>query len=209
MARYTGPVCRLCRAEGTKLFLKGMRCMSAKCAFERRPTPPGMHGRSRHQKQSNYGAQLREKQKLRRIYGVLERQFRICFARANRRKGVTGDALLQILETRLDNVVYRAGLATSRVLARQLVNHGLITVNNRKASIPSSQIRANDVIGVRQVDRARTKVAVEFSLNEAYVPPAWILVDKEKLTATITRLPERQDITLPVNESLIVELYSK
>ena len=208
MARYTGPVCRLCRAEATKLFLKGMRCMSAKCAFERRPTPPGMHGRAR-QKQSNYGAQLREKQKLRRIYGVLERQFRICFARANRRKGVTGDALLQLLETRLDNVVYRAGLATSRVLARQLVNHALITVNGRKASIPSHQLRAGDIVGVRQVDRARAKVKIEFSLNEAYVPPEWLQVDKEKLTATVTRLPERQDIVLPVNESLVVELYSK
>lgn len=208
MARYTGPVCRLCRAESTKLFLKGQRCFTPKCAFERRPTAPGMHNRTR-QKRSGYGVQLREKQKIRRSYGMLEHQFRLCFERAARKRGVTGDLLLQILERRLDNVVYRAGFAVSRTLARQLVNHGLITLNGRKVDIASCEVGAGAVIGVRQNERARNKVKGEFAGNEAYVPPAWIEVDREKMLATVTRLPERQDITAPFNVSLVVELYSK
>ena len=208
MARYRGPVCRLCRSEGTKLMLKGARCFTPKCAFERRPTPPGMHGRVR-QKQSGYGLQLREKQKLRRVYGMLERQFRLYFARAARKKGVTGDTLLQLLETRLDNIVYRAGFGSSRNLARQMVGHALITVNSKKVTIPSYHVHAGDIVGVRPVDRARDKVKAEHAANEAYVAPEWIEVDKDKLTATVSRLPERKDVSLPVNESLIVELYSK
>ncbi|MCX7847139.1 MAG: 30S ribosomal protein S4 [bacterium] len=208
MARYLGPSCRLCRAEGTKLFLKGARCYTAKCAFERRSTAPGMHGRGR-QKPTEYGRQLREKQKLRRIYGILERQFRLYFARAAKKKGVTGDTLLTLLETRLDNVVYRAGFAVSRALARQIVRHAHITVNGKVVNIPSYQVRANDVIGV--VDREKSRALIRGQLEQtAGIPaPEWLPVNKEELTASVARLPERGDINVPVNVSLVVELYSK
>lgn len=208
MARYLGPSCRLCRAEGTKLFLKGARCFTPKCAFERRSTPPGMHGRGR-QKPTEYGRQLREKQKLRRIYGVLERQFRLYFARAAKKKGITGDMLLTLLETRLDNVVYRAGFAVSRALARQIVRHAHITVNGKVVNIPSYQVRVNDVIGVVDRERSRKLVKAQLEQTAGIATPEWLPVNKEELTATVVRLPERDDIKVPVNVSLVVELYSK
>lgn len=208
MARYLGPSCRLCRAEGTKLFLKGARCFTPKCAFERRSTPPGMHGRGR-QKPTEYGRQLREKQKLRRIYGVLERQFRLYFARAAKKKGITGDMLLTLLETRLDNVVYRAGFAVSRALARQIVRHAHITVNGKVVNIPSYQVRVNDVIGVVDRERSRKLVKAQLEQTAGIATPEWLPVNKEELTATVVRLPERGDIDVPVNVSLVVELYSK
>jgi small subunit ribosomal protein S4 len=192
-----------------KLFLKGTRCNTPKCAYERRQTPPGMHGRGR-QKRTEYGTQLREKQKLRRAYGVLERQFRLYFQRANQRKGITGEVLLQMLEQRLDNVVYRAGFATSRAQARQMVNHSLITVNGRKVNIASFQVREGDVIGCRSREATTGNVKATLAeLGEAYIAPAWLEVDREKVEATVTRLPGRDDISIPINESLIVELYSK
>ena len=209
MAKYTGPVCRLCRREGTKLFLKGIRCNTPKCAFSRRDTPPGMHGRVRG-KTSEYGTQLREKQKVRRMYGVLERQFKLMFKRAVGIKGVTGDKLLSMLESRLDNVVYRAGFATARSLARQMVNHGLITRNGRKATIPSLAVRAGDVIGCRDNDRVRARIRAAFTdLGDSFGIPAWLQVNREQLTVQVARLPERKDVQEPINESLIVELYSK
>ncbi len=208
MARYIGPSCRLCRAEGTKLFLKGARCASPKCAFERRSTPPGMHGRGR-QKPTEYGRQLREKQKLRRIYGVLEKQFRLYFARAARKKGITGDTLLALLETRLDNIVYRAGFAASRTMARQIVRHTHITVNGRTVNIPSYQVRASDVIGVVAREASRALVKGQLELTAGIATPEWLPVNKDELTATLARMPERADIQIPVNESLVVELYSK
>jgi len=208
MARYLGPACRLCRAEGTKLFLKGPRCNTPKCAFERRSTPPGMHGRGR-QKPTEYGRQLREKQKLRRIYGILEKQFRLYFERAARKKGITGDTLLALLETRLDNIVYRAGFASSRQLARQIVRHSHITVNGRMVNIPSYQVRANDVIGVAGREASRALVKAQLELTAGTPAPEWLAVNKDELTATLARIPERNDIQVPVNVSLVVELYSK
>ncbi len=207
MAKYVGPACKLCRAEGIKLFLKGTRCFTPKCGFERRPNNPGMHGRQR-QKPTEYGTQLREKQKIRRIYGVLERQFRIYFARAARAKGVTGEILMSLLEARLDNVVHRAGFAPSRKMARQLVNHGLVAINGKKVTIPSCQVRLGEVITPYN-EKGRTKIGAEVQVNEAYVPPEWIAVDKPTLAATIARMPQRADVNLPINESLVVELYSK
>jgi len=210
MAKYTGPVCKLCRREGEKLFLKGTRCYTPKCAFERRDTPPGMHGRARRMKQSEYGLQLREKQKLKRMYGVLEKQFRLFFDRANRKKGLTGENLLIMLETRLDNVVFKAGFAQSLAMARQTVNHSLITVNGKKVDIASFIVSEGDVIGCR--DNDKTKKNVKDCLDEAgdaLVTPDWLQVNKENLTATVLRIPQRSDITSAVDESLIVELYSK
>jgi small subunit ribosomal protein S4 len=192
-----------------KLFLKGTRCNSPKCSFERRQTPPGMHGRGR-QKRSEYGTQLREKQKLRRAYGVLERQFRLYFQRANRGKGITGENLLQILERRLDNVVYRAGFAPSRAAARQMVNHSLITVNGRKVNIASFQVREDDVIGCRATEKTTGLVKATLEeLGEGFIVPDWLELDRGAATARVARLPERADVSLPINESLIVELYSK
>ncbi len=193
-----------------KLFLKGTRCHTAKCTFERRQSPPGMHGRSRRGKLSEYAVQLREKQKLRRMYGLLERQFHIFFQRANRMKGVTGDNLLIMLESRLDNVVYRAGFAPSRAMARQMVNHALITVNGRRVDIPSFIVGEGDIIGCRDNERVRNKVKGAFEeLGEGYIVPEWIDVDREGLRATIARAPVRADITATINESHVVELYSK
>ena len=213
MARYTGPVCKLCRREGEKLFLKGARCLSPKCAVERRAYPPGQHGRDAQYKRgrgSDYALQLREKQKARRIYGVLERQFRRYVREALRRPGLTGSNLLSLLETRLDNIVYRLGWADSRAHARQMVTHGHITVNGRRTSIPSYMVRPSDVIGIREGSRKRTY----FKELSAYMedrPPApdWLTVDPASLKGTVMRLPERRDIDMPLNEQLIVEYYSR
>lgn len=208
MARYTGPVCRLCRREGSELFLKGERCFTDKCAIKRRSYPPGQHGQGR-VKVSDYGVQLREKQKVRRIYGILENQFRGYFEQADRMKGVTGENLLFILERRLDNVIYRLGFATSRTEARQLVRHGHFTLNGRKVNIPSIQAKAGDVLQLRE--KSRKMAAINESL-EAVVRrgmPQWLELDKDAFKGTIKALPVREDITMPIQEQLIVELYSK
>jgi small subunit ribosomal protein S4 len=208
VARYTGAVCRLCRREGLKLFLKGERCYTDKCAIERRNYPPGEHGQAR-PKFSEYSIQLREKQKLRRIYGVLEGQFRRYFAMADRSKGVTGETLLQLLERRLDNVVYRLGFATSRSEARQLVRHGHLLVNGRKVDVPSFLVRAGDGIHVRERSRqiARIKEALELAQRRGV--PEWLEVNPEAFAGTVKALPVRADLTMPINEKLVVELYSK
>ena len=208
MARYTGPKCRLCRREGTKLFLRGDRCYTDKCAYERRPYAPGQHGRRR-KKSSNYEIQLREKQKVRRIYGVLESQFRRYFEIAEAKKGVTGTNLLRILECRLDNVVYRLGFANSRNQARQLVKHGHFLVNGKKVDIPSYQVKVNDVIEVREKSR---KIPVIQEAQEVVARrgvPGWLELDTSNFKGVVKALPEREDITFPINENLIVELYSK
>jgi len=208
LARYTGPVCRLCRREGSELFLKGERCFTDKCAIKRRSYPPGQHGQGR-VKVSDYGVQLREKQKVRRIYGILENQFRGYFEQADRMKGVTGENLLFILERRLDNVIYRLGFATSRTEARQLVRHGHFTLNGRKVNIPSIQAKAGDVLQLRE--KSRKMAAINESL-EAVVRrgmPQWLELDKDAFKGTIKALPVREDITMPIQEQLIVELYSK
>ncbi|MBU0552683.1 30S ribosomal protein S4 [Myxococcota bacterium] len=206
MARYTGAVCRLCRREGTKLFLKGERCYTDKCSFERRPYAPGQHGQGR-LRQSNYRDQLREKQKVKRIYGVLERQFLLYFEKADRMRGVTGENLLSLLEKRLDSVVYRMGMATSRSEARQLVRHNHFTVNGRKVNIPSYQVRVNDVIEVKERSRkvARIKEAVEGARHQV----SWVDLDKDNFKGTFKAEPVREELTLPIEEQLIVELYSK
>ena len=210
MARYTGSVCRLCRREGTKLFLKGDRCYSAKCAISKRPTPPGMHGQARAKKMSEYGMQLREKQKVRRTYGVLETQFRRTFDNADRMKGITGENLLSLLERRLDNVVYRLGFAMTRREARQLVNHAHFTVNGHKVNIPSYLVRVGDVIEVKE--GSRSSVAFKRLTAEdapMVTVPKWLERDKTALKGTVVTLPAREDIDMPIEEHLIVELYSK
>ena len=209
MAKYTGPVCRLCRRENDKLFLKGERCNSPKCSFERRPIPPGMHGRSRRRKFSEYGIQLREKQKLKRIYGLLESQFHIFFERANKQKGVTGENLLVMLESRFDNVVYKAALASSRAKCRQMVNHSMFDINGKKVNIASYILKQGDVISCHN-ESAKKLVKQSFdSLGDGFIAPDWLEVDKQNLTVKIVRVPTRSDISVQVNESLIVELYSK
>ncbi len=207
MARYTDPVCRLCRREGLKLYLKGERCYTDKCAVDRRSYVPGEHGQGR-KKMSEYAIQLREKQKLRRIYGVLERQFERYFEMASRRRGITGDALLQILESRLDNVVYRMGLAQSRAEARQLVRHGHIAVNGERVSIPSYLVAAGDVISVKEGSRElpRLKQAAE-SPNRTVVP--WLALHPDGMSATVQSLPTREQIDVPVQVHMVVELYSR
>ncbi|MCL8206537.1 MAG: 30S ribosomal protein S4 [Actinomycetia bacterium] len=207
MARYTGPVCRLCRREGTKLYLKGEKCYTDKCPVVRRPFPPGQHGQAR-RKLSEYGVQLREKQKLRRTYGVLEGQFRRYLDKASRKTGVTGTTLLQLLERRLDNVVYRMGFASSRAEARQLVRHGHFTVNGRKVDIPSFSTRPGDVIAVRESsrDKGRFKEVRESAPRGV---PAWLEVDRPALKGTVVRLPSREEIDVPVQEHLVIELYSR
>ena len=208
MARYTGPSCRLCRREGSELFLKGERCYTDKCAIKRRSYPPGQHGQGRI-KVSDYGVQLREKQKVRRIYGILENQFRGYFEMADRMKGVTGENLLFILEKRLDNVAYRLGFATSRTEARQLVRHGHFTLNGRKVNIPSIQAKAGDVIQLREKSR---KIASVTDSLEGVVRrgiPQWLELDKDAFKGVVKALPVREDITSPIQEQLIVELYSK
>jgi small subunit ribosomal protein S4 len=208
LARYTGPSCRLCRREGSELFLKGERCYTDKCAIKRRSYPPGQHGQGRI-KVSDYGVQLREKQKVRRIYGILENQFRGYFESADRMKGVTGENLLFLLERRLDNVIYRLGFATSRTEARQLVRHGHFTLNGRKVNIPSIQAKAGDVLQLREKSR---KVAAISESLEAVVRrgiPQWLELDKDAFKGSVKALPVREDITMPIQEQLIVELYSK
>lgn len=208
MARYTDSVCRMCRREGTKLFLKGEKCFSSKCAQQNRPTPPGQHGQARQRKASEYGLQLREKQKARRAYGLMEGQFKRTFARATGMKGITGDNLLQLLELRLDNVVYRSGLAASRAQARQLVCHGLMTVNGKKVDIPSYSVKVGDVITLRE--RSREQAAFK-ALREGtgVVTPKWLTFDAQNLTGTVAAMPAREDIDCPIEEHLIVELYSR
>lgn len=209
MARYTGAVCRLCRREGQKLFLKGDRCYTGKCAMERRPVPPGAHGTSRNRKQSEYGMQLREKQKARRYYGVLESQFHKYYEMAMNQKGVTGENLLAILESRMDNVAYRLGYAMSRAEARQLVRHGHFTVNGKKVDIPSYLVRTGDVIGVKARSRELDKIKVCVEANASRVVPKWLDYDKNTLEAKVVSAPAREDIDFPIEEHLIVELYSK
>ncbi len=206
MARYTGSKCRLCRREGMKLFLKGDRCMSTKCAVERRPYPPGEHGQRMRVRRTEYGLQLREKQKVKRVYGVFERQFRRYFEKASRQHGVTGENLLKLLELRLDNVVYRAGFAPSRNNARQLVNHRHFTVNGRIVNIPSYSVKVGDVIQAREKISGVVKANLE-RIGTDSVP--WLQVDGNKLSATVLEVPSREGIPIPVQEQLIVELYSK
>ncbi|TDA68623.1 MAG: 30S ribosomal protein S4 [Clostridia bacterium] len=208
MARYTESVCRLCRRQGEKLFLKGDRCYSGKCAFDRRPFVPGEHGRAR-KKVSEYGLQLHEKQKARRIYGVLESQFRRYFERAEREKGITGENLLRYLERRLDNVVFRLGLATSRNQARQLIRHGHVAVNGRRVDIPSYLVSSGDEIAMHGASRERPFVK-EITAGLAHrTPPPWLELDAENLRGRVVTLPKREDIDVPIAEHLIVELYSK
>jgi small subunit ribosomal protein S4 len=206
MARDTSPQCKQCRREGEKLFLKGERCLTDKCSVERRAYPPGDHGRGR-QKQSEYRVQLREKQKARRYYGVLETQFRLYYDRASRQDGITGENLLQMLERRLDNVIVRLGYAGSRRQARQMVRHGHWTVNGRRVDIPSFQVHEGDIIALKSGSPAEPVVRGATELTAQV--PAWLQADHESLTAKILRAPERREITTPVQEQLIVELYSK
>jgi small subunit ribosomal protein S4 len=206
MARDLGPKCRLCRREGMKLFLKGERCLTEKCAVERRSYPPGEHGRGRI-KQSEYLLQLREKQKARRYYGLLEKQFRRTYERASRGQGAPGENLLRLLETRLDNVVYRLGFAGSRAQARQLVRHGHFQVNGRRVNIPSYGVRPNDVISLKPGSPVEQLVREATDLTASVAP--WLQADHDGLTGKVLRLPERDEIDVPVQESLIVELYSK
>jgi small subunit ribosomal protein S4 len=206
VARYRGPACKLCRREGMKLFLKGERCLTEKCAIERRSYPPGEHGRGRI-KQSEYLLQLREKQKARRYYGLLEKQFRTYYEKAAKKTGVTGDNLLGMLESRIDNVVYRLGFAASRAQARQLVRHGHFLVNGRRVNIPSYQVRPDDVISLKQGSPAEQVVRDATDLTASVAP--WLQADHDGLTGKILKAPERAEIDTPVQESLIVELYSK
>ena len=209
MARYIGPVCRLCRREGMKLFLKGERCYTDKCAIEKRNVPPGQHGRARKAKMVGYGIQLREKQKVKRTYGVLENQFRRYFEAADRQKGITGELLLQMLERRLDNVVYRLGFATSRPQARQLVRHGHFTVNGRKVDIPSYSVRPGDTVAVRQSSAENPTIQHAMEEVKGRGIPDWLLLDPAALSGRVSQLPTREQINLPAQEQLIVELYSK
>jgi small subunit ribosomal protein S4 len=207
MGRYTGPVCRLCRREGMKLYLKGDRCYSDKCAIDRKSYVPGQHGQGR-KKVSGYGIQLREKQKAKRYYGVMESQFRKYFNMAERMKGVTGENLLSILESRLDNLVYRIGLGESRKEARQLVKHGHFLVNGKKVDIPSYLVRVGDVVEVREKSRASEKFK-ELVENNQKVAPDWLEVDMEKMRAKVVGVPKKEHIDIPIEEHLIVELYSR
>ena len=208
MARYTGSVCRLCRREGCKLFLKGEKCYGSKCAIDQRPTPPGEHGQARQRKQSEYGMQLRKKQKAKRTYGVLESQFHHYFEEADRQKGITGDNLLIMLERRLDNVVYRLGFGVSRPQARQIVRHGHIRVNGKKVDIPSYLVNAGDVITVREKS-AESDHFKALREGTGRVVPQWLTIDAANLKATVAALPKREDIDMSIQENLIVELYSR
>jgi small subunit ribosomal protein S4 len=209
MARYIGPVCRLCRREDMKLFLKGERCYTDKCGYERRSYPPGQHGQARRRKRSDYGEQLREKQKVKRIYGIAERQFRGYYFKASRMKGVTGDNLIQLLERRLDNVVYRMGFASDHAEARQLVRHGHFKVNGRRVNIPSYLVRGNDAVEVGEKSRAVGRIVEALGAVERRGVPRWIELDKDAFKGVVKSMPARDDVTLPIREQLIVELYSK
>ena len=208
MARYTDAVCRLCRREGQKLFLKGDRCYTDKCGVVRRAYAPGQHGQGR-SKVSEYGTQLREKQKAKRYYGVLEDQFRGYFELATKKKGQTGENLLSILETRLDNVIYRLGFAMSRPEARQLVRHGHFTVNGKKVNIPSYLVKPGEVLAIKDATKALEKMKTVIETNSFRQPPKWLDYDKNALIAKVIALPTKEDIDLPIEEHLIVELYSK
>lgn len=208
MAKYNDAKCRLCRREGTKLLLKGDRCFTDKCAFDRRPYAPGQHGRAR-KKLSDYAVQLREKQKVRRVYGVLEKQFHGYFVHADMAKGVTGANLLAFLERRLDNVVYRLGFAMSRAEARQMVSHGHFTVNGRKVNIPSYQVKPGMVITLKESSRGLEKIKANVEANSSRPAPKWLEYDANNMIAKVVAVPARDDIDLPIEERLIVELYSK
>ena len=208
MARYTGSVCRLCRREGTKLFLKGDRCLSGKCAIEKHPSVPGQHGSGR-KNVKEYGLQLREKQKAKRYYGVLENQFKGYFEKAEKTEGVAGENLLNLLERRFDNVIYRIGLANSRKEARQLVTHGHFRINGKKVNIPSLIVRAGDVITLREESRSSEKFKALIESLDSHITPKWIELDKAQVVAKVAALPQRDDVDFPFEEHLIVELYSK
>ncbi|MFP3912900.1 MAG: 30S ribosomal protein S4 [Desulfobacteraceae bacterium] len=209
MARYTDSLCRLCRQENLKLYLKGDRCYGDKCAFERRAYAPGQHGQRRGGKVSDYRIQLREKQKVKRIYGVLEKQFRGYYYRADKQKGITGTTLLMLLESRLDNVIYRMGFAVSRNQARQLVRHNHFLVNNRKVNIPSYRVKPGDVIEVKEKSRKVPQLMEAMETVVRRGVPEWMEVDKDQFRGTLKALPNREDLTMPIQEQLIVELYSK
>lgn len=208
MARYTDPVCRLCRREGLKLFLKGSRCYSKKCSFERRPTPPGQHG-VRRRKVGDYGLQLREKQKVRRVYGVLEKQFRNYFIEATRQTGITGEALLRSLELRLDNVAYRLGFAPSRAAARQIVAHGHFAVNGVPTNIPSYRLKVGDRIEVRASHKERELFKTVKETLRSHQAPDWLSLDADKLAGSVLAMPRRDQMPLDFNEQLVVEYYSR
>ncbi|HOU48882.1 MAG TPA: 30S ribosomal protein S4 [Candidatus Aminicenantes bacterium] len=208
MSRYREPLCRLCRVEKTKLFLKGHKCLTDKCPVERRAYAPGQHGRSR-RRILGYGLQLREKQKMKRFYGMSEKQFRLFFERAERTKGITGEILLQMLERRLDNLLYIAGYAHSRAHARQLVTHGHVLVNSGRVAIPSFMVKANDEIGFRPQSVKSEDLKAVAEAYAGKTAPGWIQVNRENLTARVMALPTRADVTLPVEEHMVVELYSK
>ncbi len=208
MARYTDSVCRLCRREGLKLFLKGERCYTDKCAIERRNYPPGVHGQGR-TKFSEYAVQLREKQKVKRMYGLMERQFRRYFTLAERSRGITGETLLLLLEQRLDNMVYRMGFATSRAEARQLVRHGHFLVEGKKVDIPSYLVRPGQTVSVRERSRTVTRILEALEQAERRGVPDWLEIQREAFSARVRALPTRADLTMPINEKLVVELYSK
>lgn len=210
MARYSGPVCRLCRREGMKLFLKGERCHTEKCAIEKRNFAPGQHGKDKKPKIVGYGLQLREKQKARRYYQVLERQFRNLYEKAVNQKGITGELMLSMLERRLDNVLYRMGLATSRAQGRQLVRHGHVTVNNKKVNIPSFTVRPGDSVEIREKSRNNAQILASRDATAHTPSPAWLEVDREALKARVLQQPKREELVqIQLNEQLIVELYSK
>jgi small subunit ribosomal protein S4 len=208
MARYTESVCRLCRREGAKLFLKGTRCYTKKCSFERRPTPPGQHG-VRRRKMGEFGIQLREKQKMRRVYGVLERQFRNYYREAESTTGVTGEALLQRLETRLDNVVFRLGFASSRAQARQLVAHGHFAVNGTATNVPSYSMKPGDRVEVRESRRSREAFKVVKETIRSHTAPEWLSLDAAQLAGSVSTLPRRDQMPLDLSEQLVVEYYSR
>ena len=209
MARYIGPVCRLCRREDMKLFLKGERCYTDKCGYERRAYAPGQHGQARRRRRSDYGEQLREKQKVKRIYGIAERQFRGYYFRASRMKGVTGDNLIQLLERRLDNAVYRMGFVCDHAEGRQLVRHGHFIINGKRVDIPSYLVRPGDVVEVREKSRKIARINEALEAVERRGIPQWIEIEKDAFKATVKALPQRDDVTLPIREHLIIELYSK
>ena len=208
MARYTGSVCRLCRREGAKLFLKGDRCFSEKCSVDRRAYPPGQHGQGR-PRFSDFGVQLREKQKVKRMYGLLEKQFETTMKAASRMKGRAGENLLILLERRLDNVVFRLGFATSRAEARQLVRHGHFLVNGRKATVPSMLLKPGSLVTVRERSQQVTRIAGALEALEGRSVPQWLEIDKDNFAGSVKQMPVREDITLPIEEQLIVELYSR
>jgi len=208
MARYTGPVCRICRRENQKLFLKSERCLTEKCAFERRGYPPGQHGHGRI-KFSEYALQLREKQKLKRLYGLMEKQFRAYFERAERMKGVTGSNLLSLLERRLDNVAYRIGLGGSRTQSRLVVRHGHVNVNGKRVDIPSYLVEKGDVVSVTEKSQKVTAILASMETAKNREAPQWLEVDRSAFKTTIKDLPTREDVTIPVEERMVVELYSK